>query len=243
MKIKNFAFCLFCFFLIIKAEAQQIEKNEELGEVMRIIGSAQSLPFLSFQFTTIVEDSASDAILSLQKDTINGIYKLHQERYWAMFDSVEYIQGFNYNLAIYHDEKLIAVGKPSFNIPALQLPVLDSSFQQAHVKNMSITQVSTGRREFKIEFYDESPYSGYEMQYNENTYGVYSITYYIKNGYVREDETTSTAKITTTIFNYNTTEFSADYFLEEKYIYKGTNGFNTRPAYTGYQIIVTADDL
>lgn len=243
MTLKYFAFCLLGCCVIGKAQAQQVEKNAELGEVMRIVAAAQDIPFLSFQLRTIIEDSASDIELSPQKDTINGIYKQHQERYWAMLDSVEYVQGFNYNLAVYHDEKLIAVGKPSFNNPALQLSLLDSSFQQAHVRSMSITQIDSTRREFKIEFYSKSPYSGYQMHYNPNTFEVYSITYYLKNGYARIDETMTTAKITTTFFNYSTAEFSRDYFLEEKYLYKGSDGFNARTAYAGYQIVMTAGDL
>lgn len=243
MKLKIFALLIFSLLLAGKSGAQQVEKNAELGEVIRIVAAAQDIPFLSFQLTTIIEDSLNSPAYYSQKDTIKGIYKQSDGRYWAMMDSIEYVQGFNYNLALFHSEKLISVAKPSQAHPGMQLSLLDSTFQAAHVKSMTITQLDSVNRLFKIEFTSESPYSNYEMRYNMNTYQVNTVTYYIKNGYTRENETTSTAKITTTLFNYSTAPFDRDVFREEKYVYKSAAGMAARAAYEGYQIIMTRDDL
>lgn len=241
MKRKIFALCLlFAFTVAGRVQAQQVDKNAELGELIRMMSAAQDIPFLTLQFNTTIRDSAG---IAPEVDSIGGMYRMSEGRYWAMVDSVEYVQGFNYNLAVYHTDQLIAVGKPSVNLPAFQLSLLDSIFQQVHVKSVSITQVDASTKLFRMEFNEESPYSGYEMHYNPFTYQVSSIVYYMKNAYEREDGTVGTAKISTVFLSYSMEEFSRDYFMEEKFIYKDTKGFSTRPAYSAYQIIITSDDL
>jgi hypothetical protein len=225
---------------------QQVEKNLEIGEMVRIAAAYHERPYLSFDTRVVISDSSytcCDGNNLPQADTLRGQYKLREGRYWAQIDSVEYLQGFMYNLALYHQEKLIAVGKPSFDNRIMQLSVLDSTFQQAHVKSLSITEAGNNIRLFVIEFLKESPYSRYELRYNKNDYLISEVTYFLKNGYNRENGSTSTARIQATFSNYSTSEFSSDYFLEEKYIYKDRDGFKTRQGYTGYQIITTDDDL
>lgn len=229
----------------LQAGAQQVEKNFELGEIIRIAGAYQEVSYLSFQTQMIIADSAykcCDGTSTPQADTLFGQYKLHDTRYWSMLDSVEYVQGYMYNLALYHADKLISVAKPSFENRVMMLSILDSTFQQAHVNAMSITQVDSVTRSFTITFNAQSRYSGYDLRYDKNTYMLKSIVYYLKNGYERDNGTTATAKITVNFMNYDTSEISNDYFLEDKYIYKDASGFKTKPSYNGYQIITT-DDL
>jgi len=161
MKCRIFLVLLICgVFSQREVNAQQVEKGRELGEIIRIASLLYERPFLSFQTQTIIEDSASIAPpplppggipLSYLIDTINGQYKLSDGRYWILLDSViEYVQGYNYSLAVYHDDSLITVGKPSVHNPVLQLGVLDSSFDQAHVINKTIIELDTVTRLFKL---------------------------------------------------------------------------------------------
>jgi hypothetical protein len=231
----------------------QVEKGRELGEIIRIVSSLYEKQYLTFQAQTIIEDSANQTPppvppgggtpLSYSSDTIHGQYRLSDGRYWILLDSViEYVQGYNYSLAVYHEDSMITVGKPSVQNPVLQLGVLDSSFEQAHVINKTIFEWNDSvTRVFKLEFSPEAPYSGYEIQYNKNTHEISTITYYLKNGYQQSGGSMSTAKITMNIFNYNTTPFSPNYFLEEKFITRNAQGFTTRNAFSGFQIIPTAD--
>ena len=226
-----------------KVNAQQVEKNFEMGEIIRLVNAAYDVPFHSFGVKIIIEDSVVDVEVPSPSDTMIGVFRQNEDRYYFKLDSIEYVQGYMYNLAIYNADQLISVAKPVQNHPMLQLSILDSTFLEVHVDSMMIIQVDASIRVFKLKFHPESPYSDYEMRYNKNTYEVSSIIYYLKNGYEREYGASSTAKITTTFSNYSAAEFSTDYFREEKYIYKDAGGFKPKAAYAGYQILSNGDDL
>ena len=220
----------------------QVEKNEELGEIIRLAGAAQDIPYVTAELTTIVGDSANWGRPGIDQDTVGGVYKQADGRIWARMGNVEYVQGFSYNLVLFHGDSVVTINKATPTNFGLQLNLLDSTFLQAHVQGMAILEYPDGRRVFKLNFYPQSLYSGYEMTYNKSTYKVESVIYYIKNGYANDDGVSSTAKIITTFYGYSLAPFDKNILNEDNFIYKDGSVYKPRALYNGYKIITISLD-
>lgn len=222
-----------------KLSAQTVTKGLEMGELIRISYAYRQTPYLSFDITYQYADSAAPSTILEQ---INGQYKIHDGRYWAMLDSTELVQGNNYSLAVFHDQKIISVHKPVYtDDKVLQLPVMDTIFYN-YSDSLSVTQLSDSIRLLKVYLKQGLPYSGYEVRYNSNSYFVNSVQYYMKGAAVLDSigGGSGTSLIKVTLSNYSEAPISEDVFMESKFVYRDSS-FYTRPDYSDYELMVDGD--
>src|SRR5215207_676613 len=156
--------------------SQEVRKGFELMELFKIAETYRLASDLSFNMQYTYADSAQPNTI-LEK--LDGAYRIHNGKYQALIDSVEYVQGGLYNLAVSYKDSIIAVGGREEYTSAMQIPMMDSLFRDAYVADMSVTKLNDSTRIFRIQFQPEGPYCGYEMQYDPNTFLIRKVTYYM----------------------------------------------------------------
>ena len=216
------------------AFAQSVTPGLEMGELIRIGYTFRQVPNLSFNINYKYADSTAPSTILEQ---VNGQYKIHDGRYWAMLDSTELVQGNNYSLAVFHEDKVISVHKPQYmDAKIMQLPVTDSILS-LYTDSIRVTQLTDTTRLLNIYFKPAIPYSGYQIRYNSVSYLVDSLQFYQRE---INDSTTHTSFIKVKMTNYSEAVISEDYFMESKFIYRdGT--FYKRPDYSDYELVVDGD--
>lgn len=235
--IKRLFFQMAFFFgIILTASGQSVPEGAESQEVIRIAEAFRLHPYLSFNVQFAYSDSATWPVPSEQ---ITGRYKMKEGLYWAELDSTEILQGYNYNIAVYHDLKFIMIAKPSpLNSVVLQVAVLDSVFEENFVDSMHVTEINDSTRKLDIEFKPESPYAYYEVVYDLRSYMIHSIKFHQRG--LGEDYP-NYGVIEVFFSNYSTAVISDDYFRESKFIFKDGSTFHPQTAYNTYEIMVNGE--
>lgn len=248
-KISFFIVLLACSFSF-RLQAQDVIKGFEFGEIMNIAEAYRQAPSLSFDMQFNYADSAQqDSIL----EQIPASYKMQNGMYWAMIDSTEILQGNNYNVSVFHYDSIIAISNPQPYTNVLQLPFLDSLFRSQNVDSMNVTQVNDSTRSLRMYFNPASQYSSYSINYDQNSYLMHSITYFIKmpvdstgsgdSGGPPDpgggpDSGHSTSMISIIFSNYSYQVIDNSYFDENKFIYKQGGKFFAQPPYINFQLMV-----
>jgi hypothetical protein len=224
-----------------KGFSQEVPKGLELLEIMKVSETYRQAPDVSFDMSFTYTDSITPNTILEQ---LQGSYKIHNGKYWGMIDSIEYLQGNQYNLAIYHKDSMITVNNRQEQTTVLQIPVMDSLFREANVANMQVTRLNDSTRSLKIVFNPESPYRSYEMQYDLNNFLIRKVKYYLQDNDMGADNPGSSGVICITISfsNYSDTVVSEEYFNESKFVYRQGSELQLRPAYSGFRLINTTNN-
>lgn len=217
------------------SKGQQVISGFEFGEIRNISEAYYQAPSLSFNMQFSYADSArQDSIL----EQIPASYKMQNGKYRAMIDSTEIVQGNSYNISIFYYDSVISVSNPQKYSNIMQLPFLDSLFRAQNVDSMKVTQVNDSTRKLYMYFRHSSYYRGFTISYDQNTYLLHSITYFIKR-LVNEDNPEGGTNMINVIFsNYSTKVIDDSYFREDKFIYKQGNQFFAQHPYENYQLMV-----
>jgi hypothetical protein len=217
---------------------QDVAEGFEIQEIVRISEAYRRLPYLSFNATYQYADSATPTVITEQ---IAGQYKIHEGRYWAMLDSTELVQGHNYKLTVYHDQKFLVIGRPDVIYSSVtQLPILDSVFDKNYVDHMHVNAINDSTRKLDIEFKHDSPFRYYEVFYHPVTYMVYSLKYYQKDAEPEVGDS-GTNVISVIFSNYSNAIINDEYFRESKFIYKDGASFYPKTAFNDFEIIATSE--
>ncbi|MCU7549880.1 hypothetical protein OCK74_12180 [Chitinophagaceae bacterium LB-8] len=216
------------------AYTQVVEKGFEMMELLKISEVYRQVPDISFQVHYTYTDSIKPSEIL---EELDGSYKIHNGKFWAMLDSVEYVQGNLYNLTIYHQDSTIAIGNRQEYRNVLQAPLMDSLFREANVQSMQVGQLDGATRILKMRFKPESSYSYYELQYDRNSYLIRKVKFYMREP-SEEKPGSGTHCISIEFSNYSDAMISDEYFREDKFIFQKGKEFLTQPAFNGYQLLV-----
>ena len=209
---------LILFLITGLASRAQVDKGYELLELVRITEVYTKAPDLSFDIDYVYADSTAPATVL---ESMSGNMAISGGRFYAMLDSTEFIQGYQYGLAVYYRDEIIVISDRQEFGDVLKLPVLDSTFQQAHVDSMNIVQVNDTTRELTIYFNSGGPFKRYKMRYDARTFLISTISYFIQNIEPETGGLTSrTAIITMNFSAYSTATVDPTLFQEDKFVYK-----------------------
>lgn len=234
-KLKITGIVLFMLFSM-KGFSQEVPKGFEVTELVKIAEVYQSPPHLSYHLSVTYADSAQPNNIL---EEVQGMYKIREGKYWFMLDSIEFLQGDQYNLAVYHPDSTIMVNKLQEPTSPLQLPLMDSFFHAASVASIAVTRVNDSTRLLKILFKPEAYYRSYEMQYDLNTFLIRKIKYYLMDAEALEEPNSSGVVCVALDFsNYSTAAVNEDYFNETKFIHRQGGQLVVQPAFAGYQLIM-----
>jgi hypothetical protein len=218
----------------LKSFSQEVPKGFELMELVKIAETYQTVADLSFTMQYTYADSAQPNNIIEQ---LSGSYKIHNGKYWNMLDSIEFLQGGLYSLAVYHRDSVIAINNRQEYTSLMQVPMMDSLFRQANVLSMLVDRLDDSTRSINIQFNPQGEYRSYEMQYDPNTYLIRKVKYHIPN--TMADSTSSDVIcITINFSNYSGAPVSEDYFNEGKFIYQQGGQLLPQPAYADFRLLM-----
>lgn len=222
----------------MKGISQEIPKGFEITEIVKMAEAYRQVPNISFDIYFTYADSAHDDVVL---EELKGSYKIHNGNYWGMLDSIEYLQGNQYNLAIFHKDSTITINNRQEYTAVFQIPLLDSVFRESSVSGMQVVRINDSTRSLKILFKPEAYYRSYEIQYDLNTFLIRKVKYYLKDSESGDDPNSSgIVCVAFTFSNYSTESVGEAYFDESKFIRRYGDQIIAQPAFEGFKLI-TAD--
>ncbi len=217
--------------------SQQIVKGFEIPELLKIAEVYRNSPNLSFNINYTYVDSAYPANIIEQ---YGGSYKIKEGKYWSMLDSMEYIQGNQFNVTVFHKDSIIAVMDRTVYGSLFQISVLDSVFRAGNVNDINVVELNDSTRSFLVRFNSDAYYNKYEIKYNLNNYRINSVEYHIKD-YTDSVNTSGVGIITMTFSNYSESAIDPEIFNEGKFIYREGSLIWARSLYTTFKLIVNVE--
>jgi hypothetical protein len=233
-KIRTVSCLIMGIFIWQSSYGQQKEKGFELLQLLKISETYKNARNLGFDMDYTYADSASPNTIV---EHISGISKASNGFYWTLIDSVEIIQGSQYNLAIYYSDSTIIVNDKKEYGDLLKMEFLDSMFRKSNIDSLSITVVNDSTWQLLALFNPSSGFSQYKLLYDPKTFLVKSMQYYLKEFTDLDTITSGTALIKLTINNYIFSNVDQTLFNENKFIYKQDGQILKKPAFSNYSLI------
>ena len=220
-----------------KSFSQEVPKGFELLEIVKISETYRLSSDISFDMSFTYADSAQPNSIMEQ---LQGSYKIHNGKYWGIIDSIEYLQGSLYNLAVFHKDSIISVSNRQEYSTVLQVPMMDSLFREANVSAMNVTKVNDSTRMLRVLFNPNSQYRSYEIQYDRNSFLIRNIKYYLP-GMDDSDPPTGSGVICVAIHfsNYSQQPISEEYFNEARFVFRQGDEILARPLFDGFRVMVS----
>ncbi|MET0637785.1 MAG: hypothetical protein ABWZ25_17275 [Chitinophagaceae bacterium] len=207
------------------------DETHELQRISKMYGRQNSL---SFDITWQYRDTISQI---LPDEQMSAHYRLSEGRYHARFDSLEIIQGFNYNLVVYHDMKIIVLSKPQVLSKAMfQVSVLDTLFQQNLLSAMTVTIKPDSSRVLNIRYGPGEKFE-YQVFYKPSTYRIDSVKYAAPD----PNSDSGVQYIVARYGNYSTAAIDESCFMEGKFVYNDGSRFFLKPGFSTYELTVNGD--
>ena len=227
---------IFGFYIVlpsISLYGQQVEKGFELHELVKIGETYKNALNLNFSMTYTYADSALPAT---PLESLTGLYKIRNGKYWTMIDSIEFVQGQQYDVAIYYGDSTIVVNEQREYGNILKIPALDSAFQKANVDSMKIMEFNDSTRLLTLFFNLDANYNLYKLQYDKDKYLIRKIEYYVKNMPNQTGDNSITGLITIDFTNYSEQNVDPLLFQEDRIVYKSGGELFTQSAFTNFKV-------
>lgn len=216
------------------ARSQQIKQGFEAMEILKIAEVYNNTPDLSFTVNYTYADSAYPANILEQ---LTGSYKIKDGKYWYLIDSIEYIHGNSYNVAVFHRDSTISVNDKADYGNILQVALLDSLFRAGNIDSMTLTQSNDSTRSLLVRFNPDSYYRKYQLDYDSRNYRIRKMEYHIKD-FTDSVNTSGIGVITMDYSGYSEAVVDAQVFNEDKFIYRSGDYIIPRQAYNYFRLYV-----
>lgn len=212
---------------------QQVEKGFEMHELVKIGETYKNALDLSFNMAYTYADSAAP---SSPLESLSGIYKIRNGKYWTMIDSIEFVQGQQYDIAVYYGDSTIIVNEQREYGNILKIPALDSAFQKANIDSMQITEYNDSTRLLTLFFNQDASYRLYKLQYDKDKYLIRQLQYYVKNMPNEAGDNTITGLITLNLTNYSEQGVDPFLFQEDRIVYKSGGDLFPQLGFTNFKV-------
>ena len=150
-------------------------KAAELMEMQRLASNYASTDYLAYDVAISFADSANAQTI-LEQTTAS--YRLYDGLFWGFQDSVEYVQGQQYYLTVDHPSKIIYVDDKLTYSRLLDVPLTDTLFNEAALKNISVFRPGGVFKRLVLEYFPGFQYKMVEFVYDSTSYLVSSIAYF-----------------------------------------------------------------
>ncbi|WP_146151302.1 hypothetical protein [Chitinophaga niastensis] len=239
------------------------QRGAELMEMSSIMHQYVDQQYFSCNMNYDFADSAHQATV-LEHAT--GMFKIHNNLLWNMRDSVESLQGEQYMLVVDHHDSAIYIYPRQPYQKFIDAPLLDSSFNQAFLKDLKLTTAANGNKTLSIYFNPGMQYSQMDLVYNPTTYLLSKISYYYstvvfggekgkevekekekdnrKGGDEKDkrEEKEPQGKTMTGVINMSFSDqkndaYDLNIFAESNFIYQVGQKFYAQKKYEGYKVI------
>ena len=151
-------------------------RSDELMEMSKIGQMYQSTDLMSYSISYDFADSANRSSILEHKA---GQYGMYDNLFWGMIDSTnEYLQGQQYYVVVDHEMKNIYVYDKLNYARAINVPLLDSLFNEVALQDLFITRPGGNNKQLTIQYLPNNQYKQVELVYDSTTYLISSIAYY-----------------------------------------------------------------
>jgi len=182
-------------------------------------------------------DSASATVL----ESLNATYKFRDGRMHAVIDSMEYIVGDKYCLAIYHEDGFISVTPKPAAPDVFKLPLTDSMFLRSQVNSIASSQLNDSTKRITLNFLPQSMYSGYTVEFDTRKYIVRNVQLFIKQAVSVDNPGSGVTRVVMKFSNYSSGIIQDSEFDEYRYIEYRNGSIQVKPEYSSYQLLFNAD--
>jgi hypothetical protein len=213
--------------------SQQVENGFELHELVKIGETYKNAINLSFDMSYAYSDSASP---SSPLESLSGTYKIRNGKYWTMIDSIEFIQGQQFDIAVYYGDSTIVVNEQRDYGDILKIPALDTAFQKANIDSIQIIEYNDSTRLLTLFFNKDASYSLYKLQYDKTKYLIRKLEYYIRNMPDESGDSTITGLIALNLSNYSEQSVDPSLFQEDRIIYKASGELLPQVGFTNFKV-------
>jgi hypothetical protein len=213
----------------IQAPRPPLLKGMELQELQILVNRYQQFDNLVFDTRITKADSASPNVIT---DSVLGHFELQGSRSVVVIDSVEIINGNDYNVTLFHREREILISnKAQANNRVLQVPLSDSLFMQANIDSVYFAQQNDSIKTIHFRFHPFANFYWYQIKYNRYTYLIQQTKLCAKGG------GTPNFIVSYDFMNYGPGSAKAELMTETRAVERSVNGgFSSRTAYGGYTV-------
>jgi hypothetical protein len=146
--------------------AQADTRNAAVSAIRQLTQHYRKIPLLGFD---VEYRYAAEAKPAVYLDSMKGSVKLSGNRYWYQLDSTEVLYGDKYVVAIYPEDKIMYLSKPSSQAAAMNpMALLDSLLFKAPGLQYSLTS-SPNQQIVTVRFEKSSSYKKIDYYINTRT--------------------------------------------------------------------------
>ncbi len=151
-------------------------RTEALMEMSRIGQLYQATDLLSYDISYDFADSVAPSVILEHKA---GKYGMYNSLFWGKIDTtMEYLQGQQYYVVADHEMKSIYIYNKLEYSRAINIPLLDSLFNEVSLKDLLLTRPGGVFKKLTIQYNPNMQYKQVELLYDSTTYLLKSIAYY-----------------------------------------------------------------
>lgn len=172
-------------------------RMNELLDMIKIGQTYQSADLLSFDVSYDFADSTKPTVILEHKTGKCGMYN---DMFWGSVDTTtEYVQGHQYYLVVDNQDKKIYVYDKLNYSRAINIPLLDSLFNEAMLLDLIITKPGGVYKKLTIKYAPGTQYKQVDMVYDSTTYLLSSIAYYYNTSIYSEAYNNCENSVTTLV--------------------------------------------
>jgi len=214
-------------------DLNRVDTANPWRELIYIEAVFRDTTHLSFNATFYLTDVDTITV----RDTLAGTYKTSKNKYYIGIDSTVIVQNDFYHLALYTDQHLAILNRPSvFGLNLFQVNITDPVFNQTHVDYLHETDSGAYRR-ISFQFKTGSPYRQFDIIYDTASHHITSVEYDIKKNLY--DGTTSDHyyHVRAVCTSYQTGTFTDAAFSMTPYFIRKNGIYSLVSPYGSYQLI------
>ncbi len=224
--------------------------RSEIGKINNAYDSAFYLTFdVKMSYTNDPLLSSTDTA-GRHYSEVTGTYSFFQNRALYKLGNIEYMQNDSFAIAVYHDDRLILVGRTAGNKSSMVLPnraVMDTLMTKLELDYIYGIENEDSVKILNFNAIDTTaPYLSIHITYNPKTYYILKIECYVRDYEYdpltdMEDLPDFTGKRTNVMRfefrNYRVAEMTDDAFSERKYLFMdGPGELQPSEAYKNFTI-------
>lgn len=235
-----------CFLLgLHPLQAQDQAAVEDAVASLKYIREAgKSSPYGFDIKYTYANESKPSVIL----DSLDGSIAIAGNNYYCRMDSTESIRGDQYNIIVFHEDKLmlLAIARSDSAIDPIsnmQTMIVKSGAEKCNVSRRKSVKT------IDITFLPGSPCKNLVMQIDTAAHHLLSVEYLLKSTLLLDPAAQQEnslpagydeyALVRTTFFNYHPLKLEEKRFKEEQYFYKEGAEFKPANAFSDYQVVLS----
>jgi hypothetical protein len=210
-----------------------IDTSNLWREMLKLEGVFRDTTHLGFNATFYL----TDVDTTTNRDTIQIVYKVSNQKFKIVLDSTMIIQNDFYRVAVYDEQDVMMLTKPvQFGLNLFHVNLTDSQFNRLYVQALHATD-SAGYRKLSFQFKSGSPFTQYEILYDTTNYRINRIEYNVKKNIYTSGSPDYYYHVRIVCSGYQTGTFTDSVFSMGAYFIRKEGIYSLVAPYTSYQLI------